>query len=410
MTSARQEWAANWQLPFLGMFGIAGAATMGYSSGVFMTAMTTEFGWSRAQFSSAFTVQMLVSLLFGPFVGRVIDRVGPRKVATVGVLAFIPGLSMLGLANGAHWQWWMLGGMQALCTAMIGPPTWIAAIAPRFNASRGLALAVALAGIGVGTAIWPVLAAFFVENIGWRASFPALVLTWAVVMVPLTFLFFKDPPAIPKPVGAKATAAMGKLSSKEYWRALRSRNFICVALAGGLYASMSYAMILHGVPLLMAGGLSLTAAAGLAGITGICSILGRLGTGFLLDRLPTRSIATVVFLMPIVVSLLLRFGAGSWTTSLIAVVLLGLSAGAETDVVVYTASKRFDRTVFASLFATIFALFSLFAATGPLLASVLFDAYGSYDIFLTLVIPVVLVATALMAVVLSARPTEESGV
>lgn len=397
--SAKQEWAAYWPLPFLGMLGIAGAATLGYSSGVFMAAMTGEFGWSRAQFSSAFTVQMLVGLLFGPFIGRVIDRIGPRRVALIGVIAFIPGFSALALANGTAWQWWMLGGVQAMCTVMIGPPTWIAAIAPRFNTSRGLALAVALAGVGVGTAIWPVLAALFIEHIGWRATFPALVLCWAAIMVPLTFIFMRDPPPA-EPV-LVATGVVAKPTSQEFWRALRSRNFMCIALAGGLYASMSYAMILHSVPLLQASGLSLTAAATLTGITGICSIIGRLGTGFLLDRLPTRPIAVAVFLLPIVVSLLLRFGAGSWMLSLAAVVLLGLSAGAETDVVVYTASRRFSRAVFASLFATIFALFSLFAATGPMIASLLFDANHSYDLFLTIVVPVIALATILMAIVLS---------
>lgn len=396
--SAKQEWSANWPLPLLGMLGVAGGSTFGYSSGVFMTAMTAEFGWSRAQFSSAFTVQMIVSLIAGPLFGHLIDRVGPRWVARVGVIAFIPGLSVLGLASGAPWQWWMLGAVQALCTGMIAPPTWIAAIAPRFNVSRGLALAVALAGIGVGTAIWPVLAATFIEHIGWRATFPALVLSWGVVMVPLTFLFMRDPPPVEPVVPAVVASAS---ASQEYWRALRSRDFICIALAGGLYASMSYAMILHVVPLLQASGLSLTAAAGLAGIAGLCSIAGRLSTGFLLDRFATRPIAAVVFLVPIAVALLLRFGVGSWTASLIAVVLLGLSAGAETDVVVYTASRRFNKAVFAALFATVFAIFSLFAALGPLLASGLFDATHSYDMFLTLVIPVILVATLLITIVLS---------
>ncbi|HEX7743127.1 MAG TPA: MFS transporter, partial [Sphingobium sp.] len=325
--TAKQEWSAHWHLPFLGMLGIAGSATLGYSSGVFMQPITEEFGWSRAQFSSAFTAQMLLALIVGPLVGRMIDRHGPRRVALVGVFAFIPGLSALGLATGVPWQWWALGALQAVCTAMIAPPTWISAIVPRFLASRGMALAVALAGVGVGTAIWPVAAAYFVEHIGWRASFAAMALCWGLLMVPLTFLFFTDPPCV-APVVPSA-----KPSSLEYRQALLSRDFICITLAGGLYASMSYAMILHSVPMLRANGLTLTQAATLAGVTGLCSITGRLCTGFLLDRFRTRPIAIVVFLLPILVSLLLRSGGGSWESALLAVMLLGLSAGAETDVV-----------------------------------------------------------------------------
>lgn len=375
---------------------------MGYSSGVFMQPITEEFGWSRAQFSSAFTAQMLLALIVGPLVGRMIDRHGPRRVALVGVFAFIPGLSALGLATGVPWQWWALGALQAVCTAMIAPPTWISAIVPRFLASRGMALAVALAGVGVGTAIWPVAAAYFVEHIGWRGSFAAMALCWGLLMVPLTFLFFTDPPRVAPAV----TSA--KPLSLEYRETLLSRDFICITLAGGLYASMSYAMILHSVPILRANGLTLTQAATLAAIAGICSITGRLCTGFLLDRFRTRPIAIVVFLLPILVSLLLRSGGGSWESALLAVMLLGLSAGAETDVVVYTASHRFSPHIFASVFAVIMALLTLFAALGPMLASVLFDAYQSYDLFLMLVAPVVLVATLLIAVVLSPGRSREA--
>lgn len=400
--SAKQEWAAHWPLPFLGMLGIAGAATFGYSSGVFMKVMTAEFGWSRAQFSSAFTVQMLLGLFVGPFIGRMIDRHGPRRVAIVGIFAFTPGLASLGLANGDPRQWWALGVVQAVCTGMLGPPTWIAAIVPRFQASRGMALGVALAGVGVGSAVWPLFAAYLVQEIGWRASFPAMVLCWAALMLPLTLLFLRDPPRLPQRADGAA------LDSGEYWRALRSRSFICIALAGGLYASMAYAMTLHSVPLLQAGGMSLSVAAGLAGVVGLCSVIGRLGTGFLLDRLPTRPIAIFVFLLPIPVSLLFLFGAQHWPTALLAVALLGLSSGAETDVVVYAASRRFGARVMASLMATIFALFSVFAAIGPLVASLLYDARGDYSLFLMAVIPVVIVATILMAIVLSPEKPVES--
>jgi hypothetical protein len=54
---ARQEWDAHWPQPYLGTLGVADAATFGYPCGVFLHAMTAEFGRSRSQFPSAFTVQ-----------------------------------------------------------------------------------------------------------------------------------------------------------------------------------------------------------------------------------------------------------------------------------------------------------------------------------------------------------------
>lgn len=393
-----------WPLPFVAMLGIAGSATFAYSSGVFMEAMTGEFGWSRSQFSTAFAVQMMVGLLILPMVGRLVDRIGPRRVALSGIFAYILIFSSLGFANGVHWQWWLLGGTQALGVAMISPPVWMSAVVPRFRTSRGMALAVALAGIGVATAIWPIIAAFGVETLGWRATFPALALGWAAVMLPLTWFFLPDPPAV-----ARGTLVSQPAGTTSYGAAIRSRDFIFITLAGGIFASVSYGMTLHIVPILHDRGLSLTVAAGLAGLMGISSIVGRLGTGFFLDRVPTRPLAFVVFLLPILVSLLLWQGGGSWLTAACAVAILGLASGSETDIVVYTLSRRFGQGVFASVYAVVSSLFALFASMGPLLASLLFDRSGTYDLYLMIAMPLVVIATLLMWIVLSPRGGQRNG-
>lgn len=396
--SAKQEWALHWRLPLLAMIGIAGSAIFSYASGVFMEVMTKEFGWSRAQFSAAFTVQMVLGLLVGPQIGRLIDRVGSRRVGLIGIVTFATGLSCMGLSSGSIAQWWLLGAVQALGTGLVASPTWLSAVVPRFHSSRGLALAVSLAGIGVATAVWPILAAAGIESIGWRATFPALAIGWAALIFPFAWIVLIDPPSAPV---RKLTSAANSLavSRSSYWAALQSRTFLCVTLAGGIFASVTYGIILHMVPLAQNRGFSLSQAAGLTSIMGVCAIGGRLATGFLLDKLPTRPLSIAVFLLPIGVCLLLWLGRNSPFGPVAAAALLGLATGSETDVVVFIISRLFGREIFASVFAVTISVFALLAATGPLLASMLYDAYQSYDPYLMIAIPLVALATILIAFV-----------
>ena len=70
-----------------------------------------------------------------------------------------------------------------------------------------------------------------------------------------------------------------------------------------------------------------------------------------------------------------------WSVVL-AVIILGISLGAETDIIAYIASCELDPAIFASAYAVISAVFGLCAGIGPFMVSVLYDASQSYDGFL----------------------------
>ena len=395
--SAKQEWAEMWPLPLTGMFGIAGASLFAYSSGVFMEPMTTAFGWSRAQFSSAFMVMMLTALVGAPIAGRFVDSLGARRVALFGLVPFALALGALGLVNGPIWQWWSLAFVFAVFTCCVSTMVWITPVVGRFRASRGLALAVALAGIGVSQTIWPPLAAIYIGALGWRLAFAAMSLTWAVPMVVLALLFFHDNRTTEsRTATGDGTADVPK---GEYRKALTSRTFICLMLAGSIFACVSYATSIHLIPILRQKGLGLGAAAGVVSVTGIAAILGRLTIGFMLDRLSTRLIAISVFLLPLIVALLLWGGGNSLGVALVAAAVFGLANGAETDVIAYITSRRFPHSMFASIYASGASVIAVSASVGPFLAGSLYDRFGSYDYFLMAVVPMALASACLVALI-----------
>ena len=393
--SPRAEWARHWPVPVVAMLGITGPAAFAYISGVFMVAMTREFGWSRTQFSSALTLQMLAGLIVVPTVGRLLDRFGPRTMALAGIVPFMGFFSLLGLANGVLWQWWLLVGLLSVGVGGVMPTIWIAGIVRTFNAARGAALSVALAGIGVATALWPPLTALYIHALGWRLAFAAVAITWGVVVLPLTWWFFR-PTGFDK--GRGVAAAVVPLPP--VLPLLLSARFIGLLLAGGLFAFAQLGLISHFVPLAQAQGLSLGAAAGMAAVIGLFSILGRLGSGFLLDWLPTRPLAVVGFSLLLGAVALIGTAHGSRPQLLAGAMMLGLTAGCEIDVLTYVASRSFTPRAFGAVYASLQAGLSILASLGPLVAGKIFDTTGSYDRFLWLAAMLDIAAVVAILVVL----------
>ncbi len=391
MASAREEWRAGWPLPLVGMLGYTGAACFAYSSGVFMVAITEEFGWSRAEFSSAFTVQTLVAMFAMPLVGRLVDKHGSRRIALAAIGPFVFGYGLLSLASGPIWQWWLLCSVMALMASMVGAVVWVKGVVGRFDRARGMAMSLVLSGSGIAGTVWPLLAATYIQAAGWRMAYPLLALSWAVIMLPLVWFLIAAPPAdaSPKPVAAAPGMSLRSL--------IRSRPFVLLAIAGMCFSPLTLGLMMHMVPILGGYGFGLGEAAGLASLAGIFAIAGRLGTGFLLDHLPTRPVSVCIFLLPILVSLLLWNCSGSPLMAAGAIAVLGFVAGADGDVVAYLISRSFERDTFASVYAPMTALLSVSSSLGPLLAGLCFDRTGSYSLYLVIIVPVAIFAALLLA-------------
>ena len=377
MNSAMQEWKRKGHLPLAAMVGVTGSSIFSYASGVFMEPMTREFGWSRTEYFFVVTLQMLCNLVAVPVVGVLIDRFGSRAIALPGCLVFMAGIALLGMASGSVVQWWALGMVLIVCTAPVSQPVWVAPVARQFHASRGLAMATALSGNGVGTMIWPILSTVAIAWVGWRAGWALLAVLWGVVALPLTMLLFFDGEQQRPAVAAAAGPSLRGLKP-----VIASRPFQFLTLSGCLFSCAVFGLSVHIVPMLHAQGVASGHAAMLAGLVGLAAIVGRVGTGYLLDRYPAKPVGICVFLLPVAYCLAIANASGSISLLAIAAGCLGLGAGAEIDVVPFIAARLFDRRIFGSIYSIVVACFGICASAGPLLAGALYDATGSYEPFL----------------------------
>ena len=405
-TNAIREWRDYWYLPVAAALGYATAVMYVYSMGPFIEPIQNEFNWSRAQISSGITIAAFFSAIFCIPVGILVDRVGPRRVGLFGVLMMCGSVALLGTATGTKANWVLLWGVLAFSTLWVQATVWTSAVNSRFVKSRGVALAITLSGASLGAAVFPVVATSLISNYGWRTAFMALSGVWIVLIFPFMLFCFR---------GARDTAPLKRssaadtahvLSGVSLAQGIRSSALYKLILAAGFFSFTAIGVVVHFVPILRDSGSAPLAAAGVASLVGIFSIVGRLGTGFLLDRYPGHLIGAIACFLPIIASALLIYDGSNPLSQSIAAAIFGLTLGSEVDVIAYLAARYFGLKNFGALYGAMVMALSLGVAFGPLGAGAMYDRYGSYASFLILV--AILMGTAAVALFsLGSTPTAE---
>jgi len=160
--------------------------------------------------------------------------------------------------------------------------------------------------------------------------------------------------------------------------AVRQRRFAQIALAFFLIGFVVAGAIVHLVPLLVDRGLAMPSALHAAAALGFAVIAGRIVVGWLCDRFHAPYVAFCFLMLPVASFVLLLVHG----PALVAVLLLGLAAGAEIDLLAYLASRSFGLRAYGEIYGWLLSIFSLGAGTGPVLIGLSFDRTGSYALTL----------------------------
>jgi MFS family permease len=281
--------------------------------------------------------------------------------------------------------------MLAVCAMTIMPTVWISILNGFFFNSRGLALAIALSGTGLGAALWPIIAHTLVEAYGWRMAYTGLAMIGGAAVFPAVFLLFREHPSHRR-TERFAAPGEGRAGKSGARRQMASAKFLKLAAASIVFAVANGMLTQNMVPVLIGEGLTPAKAAATAGLLGIGSITGRVIGGFLLDRFNGNIVAAVSCVMPLATLAILIGSAGSQAWAAAATLILGLSIGAELDCNAYLVGRHFGTRFFGSLFGTINGLLLFGTGISPVLANLVYDATRSYDLVLFALIPTFIVA------------------
>ncbi|MBV1917398.1 MAG: MFS transporter [Sphingomonadaceae bacterium] len=390
--TVRQEWKAGWPVAIASLFGFSIPTIYVYSIGSFIAPLEMEFGWSRFQITAGLSMLTLTSAIFAPFVGMVVDRVGPRRVALPGALLLFSCFGLISLTTEDIWVWWGLWLLLAFGAVGCKPTVWTTAVASTFERGRGFALAVALAGSGLGTAVIPLLSTWLIDNYGWRSAPPIMSVIVGVIIFPI--LYFGLHSGADKESGARRShqpeiETVGKvrtgMGAKE---AFLSPNFAKIAFASFTFTLAGVGLAANFVPIMTYFGLSRGEAASIAGLAGISTIAGRLIAGQLLDRFNTNIVSAVSFLLPIISCVLLLWEPVTVPMTILAIMIFGFSLGSEIDIIAFLTAQQFGTVRYGTIFGVISGLWSLATASGPLLFSYIYDVTGGYDLAIKLIVPI----------------------
>lgn len=362
-----------------------------FTFGVFLKPIAEETGWSRGTMSLGVAAALTVAGLATPMVGRLIDRWGVKRVTLAAITLFAAGFAGISFTPASVGAFIALYALAGLLSSGQAPLPYAKAISSCFEARRGLALGIAMAGVGVGTALMPQIAGALVKAFGWREAYVALgALTWLIAF-PAVLLFVKEAPS------NDASAPMSALVGEDASAVLRSKNFWAIATAVVLVVTSINGVIAHFVALLTDRGMPTGTAASMIVAVGLATILGRLISGYLLDRVFGPHLAAAIFLVPLIGMAAVWFGGASPAMGIVAAVCFGFGLGAEVDIIGYLVGRYFGLRRYGEIYGYIFALFTIGSGVGPYLMGLSYDATHSYGAALAVFSIMLLASSVIIA-------------
>jgi predicted MFS family arabinose efflux permease len=357
---------------------VANGPVVFFTFGLFLGPITTEFGWNRATFSSSLLVGHTLAAFAYPFMGRAIDRYGIRRVTLTFIPLFALSTAALSLTPSSRLVFITLAGICGLISTGQAPPAYAKAVSAWFDERRGLALGIAMAGIGIGATAVPQFARWAIDAFGWRAAYIALGALTLAVAFPSVALLVREPE---EPIKNNSDAGRRIQAGLSVAESLRSSSFWLIAASVLLVVTTINGIVGHLVPMLTDRGLDVGQATATLSAVGLSTIAGRLAAGYLLDRFFAPYVAAGLFLLPLIAISLLTADIAA-PGPVLAAMSLGFGLGAEVDVIGFLVSRYFGLRAYGEVYGYLFAIFTLGTGFGPVLMALCFDMTRSYDVAL----------------------------
>ena len=393
---------------FFGWF-VVGAAMLCISTGpgpfafaalgLFILPFEAEFGWERTQISACLTLLVAATAVSLPIIGRYVDKMGSRVILFPSLVIFALCLAAIPAFVSELWHLVLIFFLIGTIAAGTNSVPYMPILSAWFFKYRGLAIGISIAGIGLGYAYVPLLVQYLVDNAGWRYGYYALSGIVLFIALPLVYFFLKESPADMglKPDGqisGEVPEATRKDVGLEVKEILRHREFWMLVSIFIVLSFVLNGMLAHLVPMLSDRGMDTRTAAAVAATEGITVFFSRIVIGYLIDRIFAPYVAMVFFSLSAVGIAIFALGAVD-TMAFVGAICVGLSLGAEVDLLAYLTGRYFGLKSFGATYGFLFSAVLVGTAIGPLAFGIGYDTTGSYVGILTICVGINILAVIL---------------
>ncbi len=346
-----------------------------------------QFGWSYAQISLAGSIRGLEIGLLAPVMGLLVDRWGSRRLVVAGTLILSVGFLIFSRVSSPAMFY---GAFVVISIGMstFGQTVLTSAVANWFRKKVGVAVGIAVSGIGFGGLLVPAVTKL-IDLVGWRMAMLTIGLSIPITILPLSLLLRNKPEYYGyQPDGELSSTGETKnvqilksntevnVSAKQ---ALRNRAFWHIAIASMGHSFVVGAVTMHVMPYLSSVGITRNVSSLVALALPLVSVCGRLGGGWLSDRLNKRYVfATSLALIAVGLFFFEHITLG--TKWLFAAFIITFSFGWGCSVTTRIALLRehFGRYSFGIILGFMSGIMMVGNISGAPLAGWAFDTWGSY--------------------------------
>ncbi len=387
----RQIYYGYWLIVAAFVAQFVSVGVQNYVIGPFLTPMTDELGWTRAQYTLPRTIGQIVMAFSGFFIGTYVDRLGARRFMMAGVFVLATALYLLSLIT-TLWQWILLNGvLLTMGSALIGNLVVNVTLSKWFVEFRGRAIALAAMGVSFGGVLLTPLVTYIIDSGGWRLAWQFLSLGAIICVIPAAFAMRRAPEDYGLlPDGRSQADALAGLTHKATAdfensitrrQALHTSSFYMLVLAFGLFGITIQVMLLQTVPLLTDAGFSRATAAMMITLASVPALLSKPLWGWLIDGLEAKPLAAtsagLTGLSLFIIVLSVQTGSQIWMY--VGFIMLGLGWGGMIPLQEVIWASFFGRRYLGSVRSAALPFSILLTSGAPLATSYYYDVMGNYD-------------------------------